>query len=58
MQWHTATAGALPSPAVQCTYVTPPFLLMALYNLLTTAGRRIRKSNASKSLLHQQLLLE
>lgn len=49
---HTATAGALPSPAVQCTYVTPPLEFTALYNLLTTAGSRLRKSNASKSLLH------
>lgn len=50
--YHTATAGALPSPAVQCIYVTPPLEVTALYNLLTTAGSRIRKSNASKSLLH------
>jgi hypothetical protein len=48
----TATAGALPIPAVQCIYVTPPFWFMALRNLLTTAGSCIRKSNASKSLLH------
>lgn len=52
---HTATAGALPSPAVQCIYVTPPFRFTALYNLQTTAGSRIRKSNASKSLLCQIL---
>lgn len=50
---HTATAGALPIPAVQCTYVTPPFRLTALYSVLTTAGSRILKSNASKSLFHQ-----
>ena len=49
---HTATAGALPSPAVQCIYVTPPFELIALYNLLITAGSRFRKSNESKSLQH------
>lgn len=52
---HTATAGALPSPAVQCTYVTPPFRFMALYNLLMTAGSLTRKSNASKSLPRQTL---
>lgn len=52
---HTVTAGALPSPAVQCTYVTPPFRFMALCNLLTTAGSLTRKSNASKSLPHQTL---
>lgn len=49
---HTATAGALPSPAVQWIYVTPPLEFTALYNLLTTAGSCIRRSNASKSLLH------
>lgn len=48
---HTATAGALPSPAVQCIYVTPPLEFIVLYNLLTTAGSRIRRSNASKSLV-------
>lgn len=47
---HTATAGALPSPAVQCIYVTPPLDLTALYNILITAGSRFRKSNESKSL--------
>lgn len=47
---HTATAGALPRPAVQCIQVTPPFRLIALCSLLTTAGSRIRRSNASKSL--------
>jgi hypothetical protein len=52
---HTTTAGALPSPAVQCIYVTPPFRFMALYNLLTAAGSCNRKSNASKSLPHQTL---
>jgi hypothetical protein len=52
---HTATAGALPSPAVQCIYATPPFRFMALYNLLTTAGILFRKSNASKSLSHDML---
>lgn len=49
---HTATAGALPRPAVQCIYVTPPLELIALYNLLITAGSRFRKSNESKSLKH------
>lgn len=50
---HTAVAGALPSPAVQCMYVTPPFRLTALCNLLTTAGRRNLKSVPSKSLLQE-----